>query len=998
MSFFGFENKDLEEEKRRFLAGDLPQDEDIAVYNWGSEDYEGLGNALQEGGDDFNDETFGGTGPVGKDFDFTAQALSDFDKPTKPPVQPETNYAKEHMQRNEPMKLGGIGRQTSKESIWDDKSPFSVLRGATGSLGRKSGLGYQSTASTSQSKTLAAPESEIRHSSSLSQVLPSSSTTGIKYATTGIKTVQEIEAEMIAKSQRLRAQAAQAAAQAQADAEALQARARAQAEAEARNRAQAEAEARARAQAEAHAQLLAQQRQQQQQHQQQMRPPRMHSQSPSTFVRLQPQTQAGRVHSPNLAYQQNLLEQQEQMRLEELERQLREQMYLEQDLVNAGGDRALLAQLQQQQRRQALTEQRQLQEFPNDFQRFVDQPPDIQALLQSQKRQQSPMRRGTPQQQLQQQLAAALNGGRGQGMPQNLHDVQLQQRLLAQLAHEEFSHTNVRNQEVLRAEAMRKIMETERLEGKRRRKAAKLAHMARYNDLMTQSDKDFITRIQVSQLVTSDPYTEDFYAQVYGSLIRSRMGLDVQGKRVLEFGALGGVGLGVNQKVSGRRQNAMQRMEAQVERIVNAARQREKDKSIHAIHSLQGALGKTAGRSYKAAPRQLLQVDGSGSSDSAAPHPHGHISREDAKESAAGAAKEAAKIGREALGNQSDGSGVIRKDPLTRRQTLLMLEGLYDILLKLEQMRRDQPAPTDEIRLHDWEILYAEEIQKLWDGLQIMVPLETSDPHPFISLLQPAKGKRLVPRLTRHLSSQQMLTVLTLLIACFQQLDVVIGAPLLDATEKTDGRDEMEKQTETFLSTVLQGILPVIAKASLRLVGGLLGLLMERCVLQTVVMSRPGLSLLTAFLSRVEVIKSDMIAGTITQEEIPTETDLVSWQNVYDHLFDMLAPHLQHLFPSYRILYSPEAIAKGDAANADVPRVVFDILDQPVWKFLATLSLPASNEQQQILVASLREMILNNIAAVNMGLITDPEEEQLKLTNVNVLLHALGLDSAQIPL
>lgn len=98
---------------------------------------------------------------------------------------------------------------------------------------------------------------------------------------------------------------------------------------------------------------------------------------------------------------------------------------------------------------------------------------------------------------------------------------------------------------------------------------------------MTQSDKDFITRIQVSQLVTSDPYTEDFYAQVYGSLIRSRMGLDVQGKRVLEFGALGGVGLGVNQKASGRRQNAMQRMEAQVERIVNAARQREKDKSVH---------------------------------------------------------------------------------------------------------------------------------------------------------------------------------------------------------------------------------------------------------------------------------------------------------------------------------------------------------------------------------------------------------------------------------
>ena len=65
MSFFGLENNNLEEEKRRFFQGGLPGDEDIAVYNWGEDDYDGLGNALQEGGDDFNDETFGGTGPVG---------------------------------------------------------------------------------------------------------------------------------------------------------------------------------------------------------------------------------------------------------------------------------------------------------------------------------------------------------------------------------------------------------------------------------------------------------------------------------------------------------------------------------------------------------------------------------------------------------------------------------------------------------------------------------------------------------------------------------------------------------------------------------------------------------------------------------------------------------------------------------------------------------------------------------------------------------------------
>ena len=95
---------------------------------------------------------------------------------------------------------------------------------------------------------------------------------------------------------------------------------------------------------------------------------------------------------------------------------------------------------------------------------------------------------------------------------------------------------------------------------------------------MTQSDKDFITRIQLSQLVTQDPYADDFYAQVYSAIIRSRLGLQPSDERVLKFGSSGGVGLGMEQKGSRRRPNAMLKMEQQIERIVNNARQREQDK------------------------------------------------------------------------------------------------------------------------------------------------------------------------------------------------------------------------------------------------------------------------------------------------------------------------------------------------------------------------------------------------------------------------------------
>jgi hypothetical protein len=66
MAFFGFQENNLEEERQRIRNGGARENEDVAVYTWGEESYDGLGDALQEGGDDFNDETFGSSGAVGE--------------------------------------------------------------------------------------------------------------------------------------------------------------------------------------------------------------------------------------------------------------------------------------------------------------------------------------------------------------------------------------------------------------------------------------------------------------------------------------------------------------------------------------------------------------------------------------------------------------------------------------------------------------------------------------------------------------------------------------------------------------------------------------------------------------------------------------------------------------------------------------------------------------------------------------------------------------------
>lgn len=68
---------------------------------------------------------------------------------------------------------------------------------------------------------------------------------------------------------------------------------------------------------------------------------------------------------------------------------------------------------------------------------------------------------------------------------------------------------------------------------------------------------------------------------------------------------------------------------------------------VIALNSLQGALGKTSGRSYKAAPRQLLQVNAASSPTLAYAQANGEAPAE-------GAAAQAAKLGREALGKAAD--------------------------------------------------------------------------------------------------------------------------------------------------------------------------------------------------------------------------------------------------------------------------------------------------------------------------------------------------------
>lgn len=203
----------------------------------------------------------------------------------------------------------------------------------------------------------------------------------------------------------------------------------------------------------------------------------------------------------------------------------------------------------------------------------------------------------------------------------------------------------------------------------------------------------------------------------------------------------------------------------------------------------------------------------------------------------------------------------------------------------------------------------------------ILEPLDISDPHPFISLLGPLKGQRLFPRVIRHLSGQQSMTLLTLLVATYAQLDVVIRAPpppaadasLLTKADRLD-RAKREAETENFLHCVVPVVDNLIGRCGLGLVSGLLGICVQRMEVARVASTRPGVALFTTLLSRAQVLLHAP-AGAPTPEVGEQE----QWSASYLSFLHALLPHLPNIFPSsqaQRAAFGPSAYLLGGDGTA----------------------------------------------------------------------------------
>ncbi|KAK4170018.1 topoisomerase II-associated protein PAT1 [Cladorrhinum sp. PSN259] len=402
-------------------------------------------------------------------------------------------------------------------------------------------------------------------------------------------------------------------------------------------------------------------------------------------------------------------------------------------------------------------------------------------------------------------------------------------------------------------------------EAKRAKRNHKIFLMSRDNGIMTPQDKSFVTRIQLQQLVaatgnpnehgTDESLVEDFYYQVHTQIQGGQRQHPSQPLNNFAQTYLFQTGSrqGAMRRHNRGPENHMQRMEQQVQRAVEAAKNKPKNKQL----VIEGSLGKISFSNAKT-PKPLLNIKRADSSTDANRPSSAHR-------------------------------------PMTggdRKSELRSIESIYTTLMKMEDHDRSMPPPpssdADTEAINSF-VAWGNEAQalnqKLWTSLRVHDHPEPGYVHPFIAFLGYSKGKKAMVRIFRHLTQEQRTTVLTLIVVNLDNLDVVRSAQVTPAAVQLNAA--MRENVELFSAAVMATLFNFLSELDLDLVAGVLGLVCTRNV-DIIAKSRIGASMITMILSRAEIIRHNS-AGS--------EQAWRAWESAYNQFFDLIEPILPQMFP-----------------------------------------------------------------------------------------------------
>ncbi|KJR84334.1 DNA topoisomerase 2-associated protein PAT1 [Sporothrix schenckii 1099-18] len=506
-------------------------------------------------------------------------------------------------------------------------------------------------------------------------------------------------------------------------------------------------------------------------------------------------------------------------------------------------------------------------------------------------------------------------------------------------------------------------------EARRAKRNHKIFLLSKNNGLMTPQDKNFVTRIQLQQLVsatgnpnehgTDEALREDFYYQVLNQIRGGNRQHPGQPLNNFAQTYLFQTGSRFNSRRYMNRDrgadNHMQRMEQQVQRAVEAAKNRPKNKQL----VIEGTLGKISFSNAKT-PKPLLNIKRS-SEAAAAGGGSGSSGAEGGGGGSGSVGADRPASAHHKVSQSTSGHARV----LDRKTVLNSIEKVYATLMEIEDHARSIPPPPteqDDLELMQRRGEWAEQLEvlktQLWRELKVHEPIGEFPVHPFIAFLSFPKGKKAIPRVFRHLSDELRATVLTMIVVHLDQLDIVRNAQVTsDSDEGTGPNAALREEIELFTLTVVHTLFTFMSELQLDLVAGVLGLITNLKV-DVVARSRIGASMLTTILSRAELIKQ---AGGGTPEQWQ------SWEMTYNNFFNALEPVLPYMFPG--------TVSSGE--------------DMYVWQLLAALGIGATPDQQQRLVLAVKDRVMDTVA-VAKTLPVDLSAQRLQ--NVNLFMRSIGLD------
>ncbi|SMN20654.1 similar to Saccharomyces cerevisiae YCR077C PAT1 Topoisomerase II-associated deadenylation-dependent mRNA-decapping factor [Maudiozyma saulgeensis] len=503
---------------------------------------------------------------------------------------------------------------------------------------------------------------------------------------------------------------------------------------------------------------------------------------------------------------------------------------------------------------------------------------------------------------------------------------------------------------------------------------AKVEKILKHSGLMTPRDKDFITRYQLSQIVTEDPYNEDFYFQVYKIIQRGGVvGESNKGLIARAYLEHSGHRLGGRYK---RADIALQRMQSQVEKAVTVAKERplrkqEKEQSRENSNNegsnsagssttgqsndnRDGVLGKISSSLNSKAPRRQLQIPTSNKTllnsllvndeHATATKPTNPDALMEVTESLGNVElSQKARVRRRSsyAFTSVDQSSVLSRSG-GRKFVLSLIETVYEEVLELEANLRSG-KPIDN--------------KNLWDALHIND--ELYEVCPFISMLSFDKGVKIMPRIFNFLEKDQKLKLLQTFFSELSHLNIIIISSYKTNPEPTEFQ---LKQIDVFQTVFLKIIVSFLSSSSnfIEIMGLLLHLIKNNNV-SFISTSKIGLNLITVLISRAALIRQDT-----NRNNMLSSPEISTWNEIYDKLFTALESKLAAVFPPKEYIQKVNSVhLKGHATPSASPQHY----DQAyIWQFLASLALSGKLNHQRIIIDEVRDQIFGTIT----------EAEQLK--------------------